>query len=129
MEILLTITSEQIANLMTTAIESGDPVTTAARGGWCSAIQRRSGPAVESHLWYSEPGFWPGDFAVEVSELDEDTGETTKHTLDARAMRRGLMCMAMRFPKAFAQILGDDIDAPCADLFLQACVFGEEKYA
>ncbi len=42
---------------------------------------------------------------------------------------KGLGKMAQLFPAHFADVLKDDIDSTAADAFLQAAVFGEEKYA
>lgn len=127
MKIELNISSEIIANMMISAFESGDPVTTAARGGWCNGINL---PAESSDaLWYAEPTFWRGDFQIEIIEVDdESTGHETKHKVDRARMQAGLVTMARKFPHIFAHILSDDTDAPCADIFLQCICFGEEKY-
>lgn len=128
MKINLEISSAIIANLMISAIESGDPVTTAARGGWCNGIKSLS--AKRAGLWYAEPSFWEGKFSVQIIEVDdESTGHETIHKVRPKDVKRGLEVMARVFPHRFSQILQDDTDAPCADAFLQSIVFGEEKYA
>jgi len=126
MKIELDISGERLANLMTTAIESGDPVTTAARGGWCNGIFCAS----PDSDWYTRPAFFDLNFRFDVVEVDdENTGHEITHHIDPDKVKRGLAVMAEKFPHYLANILADDIDAPTADIFLQAVVFGEEKYA
>lgn len=129
MQVTLEVPAEKIANLMISAIESGDPVTTAAKGGWCNGINiLRGGDAHD--LWYADPKTWDGDFLIEVIEVDDETtGHETTHKVDRAAMERGLKIMAQEFPHIFAQILEDNMDAPCADILLQCALFGDEKYA
>lgn len=125
------IPTEQIARLIQTAIESGDPVTTASRGGWCDGIYWRSAdqPPPDG-LWYAEKENFAGAFQLSVHEItDEKTGRKKKHVLTPAKMATGLSTMLTLFPTHFTRILDDDIDAPCADIFLQCCLFGEEKYA
>jgi hypothetical protein len=132
-EINVQVPVDRIANMMVSAMESGDPVTTAARGGWCSAINLLKGgrgPKGGVGCWYADPKLYAGYFEIEVIEVDdENTGHETKHKVCPADLLRGLSVMAAKFPRAFAQVLADDTDAPCADAFLQSIVFGEEKYA
>lgn len=128
MKIELEVSSEKLASLMTTAIESGDPVTTAARGGWCVAIT-----SLNNHpfgpTWYNEPAYWSQNFSIEVTEYHEEDNTKTKHKVGPSEFKNGLVVMATKFPRLFGQIMQDNIDASCADIFLQCVVFGEEKYA
>lgn len=132
LRVTLEVSAQQVADLFTTAIESGDPVTTASRGGWCeginSADSAHSLPEGEGP-WYARPAFWAGDFHVTVVEYDEDTGATTDHKLDTARVEAGLLVLVQKFPSQLAAILGGDADAGTADIFLQCCCFGEEKYA
>jgi hypothetical protein len=122
------ISPERIADLFITAIESGDPVTTAARGGWCNGINLK-GPLPDGN-WYADPKLYAGKFTLEIIEVDdESTGHETKHRVGRRAIEKGLAVMAKDFPKLFQWIVDDNVDASCADIFLQCVVFGEEKYA
>jgi hypothetical protein len=66
------ISSSIIAALMTTAIESGYPVTTGRKGGWCDAINFVEGTK-SSRLWYADPRIWDGPFIVDVIEIDEES--------------------------------------------------------
>lgn len=134
MKITLDIPAGIIADLMTTAIESGDPVTTARRGGWCSGVFWRSRDLPLDKLpmdcWYTNPQTFAKAFMIEVVEVDDETtGHETKHKVRPSDVSRGLAIMARKFPHLFGQILDDNVDAPCADIFLQCVVFGEEKYA
>jgi hypothetical protein len=137
MRINLDISPDHIANLMCSAIEGGDPVTTAKRGGWCDGIYYRTKDTPETELpdkglWYVDhPYFYESpDFQIEVIEVDDErTGHTKSHIIRRDQLVAGLRVMATKFPSFFAQILADDADAPCADIFLQCVVFGEEKYA
>lgn len=122
MKIEIEIRPDQIATMMVSAIESGDPVTQ----GWCIDIRTEGGKA----LWYADPDFYKGTFLMEIVEYDEDTGNEVKtHLVGDFAFAAGLKAMAERYPRQFGQIMRNDTDAPCADLFLQCVCFGEEKYA
>lgn len=134
MRIELDIPSKVIAQLFSSAIDGGDPVTTAKKGGWCEGIywRRRSLPddKLPDGYWYSEAKTYESAFVFEVIEIDdEETGHETKHKVRPSDVARGLAVMAKVFPRQFAQVLRDDVDAPAADCFLQAMLFGEEKYA
>lgn len=140
MKIEVTVTSQVIANLMTSAMESGDPVTTGARGGWCDRINLifievtwSSSQPIADYVgkpsWYSEPEVYDNSFLIEVVEIvDENNGTKVTHQVTRDKMRKGLTIMANQFPSVFAQIFEEDIDTACADLFLQLILFGEEKY-
>jgi hypothetical protein len=125
MQITLEVPTHIIANMMTSAMESGDPVTTS----WCGEINLLDGPRGRN-WWYGDPNLYAGDFAIEIIELDEEiTGHTTTHSVRPADMVRGLTIMATKFPHLFSRVLTDNTDAPCADIFLQCTLFGEEKYA
>lgn len=119
-----------IVNMMTSFIESGDPVTCARKGGWCVAVFNKSNKRTKADWWYSDPNYFTSAFKFEVVELDDETtGHETRHTVHEGDMTRGLAVMAQKFPHIFRQVLEDDTDAPCADIFMQCILFGEEKYA
>jgi hypothetical protein len=140
-----TITPEQIANLMISAIESGDPVTTASRGGWCWGIywHERTATPPGDGLWYADAAFWANYPRVQIIEVADEnkydraadeaanikSGAFKVHTVRAAQFRAGLAIMARKFPKQFGEILNDNADAPAADLMLQCILFGDEKYA
>jgi len=126
-KITIQITPGIIACLFTSAIEGGDPVTTASRGGWCDGIYC---PKAGDRWEYDAPNQYEKAFTLKVVEVDDETtGHKTTHTVRMKHVRKGLEIMAKDFPEQFAQVVRDDIDAPCADLFLQCVLFGDEKYA
>ena len=168
MKIELNIPTERIANLFTSAIESGDPVTTASKGGWCWGIywNNHNAEPIEGDgrdPWYAVvPTYHRKDFQVEVIEVADEnkfqwfdaegepcpgddfgasgdfeistvknleSGALKSHIIKRDQLRTALTTMAVKFPDHFAQILQDNTDAPCADVFLQCLCFGEEKYA
>lgn len=132
MKIEIDISAEHLANLFTTAIESGDPVTTARRGGWCDGIYWNSKAATppRGDFWYADPNNFKRHFHLEIVEVDDEaTGHKTSHTVNRQHIKNGLTIMAHKYAGYFAQIIRDDIDAPCADIFLQCVLFNEEKYA
>jgi hypothetical protein len=141
MNITLEIPNARIMQLFWSAIEGGDPVTTAQRGGWCNSINlTASSFALGSTLpqpekatsWYALPEFFADGVIlnIEVIEVDDETtGHETTHKVTNADFARGLSVMATEFPSIFGQIMEDQIDAPCADIFLQCMLFGEEKYA
>ena len=129
MKIKLDISSEVIANMMTSAMESGDPVTTAARGGWCDGIFVLEGGSNHEN-WYADPKTYDWPFVIKIVEVDDErTGHTIPHLVRQKDMARGLIIMASKYPHVFKNVLNGDTDAPCADIFLQCTVFGKEKYA
>ncbi len=131
MQITLKIPAERIASLFSSAIEGNDPVTTNAKGGWCNGINWKARRKPLGKWWYAEAENFAGNkFLIEIVEVDdEETGHETKHVIHSAHVRKGLAIMAEKYGHLFAQILKDDIDAPCADIFLQCVLFGEEKYA
>lgn len=128
LSIKVSLSAQAISNLLASAIEGGDPVTCAYKGGWCNGIGY-IGEAEGAH-WYCEENNFKKPFAVTVIEVDdESTGHETTHRLNKRSMDRGASVMAEKFSHLFQRISDGNIDAPCADIFLQCCCFGEEKYA
>ncbi|HEV2570970.1 MAG TPA: hypothetical protein VGU72_04470 [Beijerinckiaceae bacterium] len=129
MIVKIDVSAEKLADLFTSAIEGGDPVTTAARGGWCDGIywKRRKS---SGDIWYCEPSNFANGFLIDIVEVDDErTGHITTHRIHQGHVATGLKLMAEKFPHQFGQIMQDNIDAPCADIFLQCCLFGAEKYA
>jgi len=145
MKIEIDITPHMIADLMTSAIESGDPVTTYRKGGWCSGIYYRAKDAEPPEgFWYSEAKTYAApDFQIAVHEVADESeydpdepdeaniakGALVIHTITADKFRHGLIVMAQRFPHHFADAIRGHGDAATADILLQAICFGEEKYA
>lgn len=144
MKIEFEIPTSRIVQLMCSAIEGGDPVTTARKGGWCMGIywhSRKAEPPAD--IWYAEEKFFGGQFRLQIVEVADEnlyepdateaanikSGALKVHTVTEKTFAKGLAVMAEKFPRQFAQIVQDNIDAPCADAFLQSTLFGDEKYA
>ncbi len=135
MYVSINIPNDTIANLMTSAIESGDPVTTASRGGWCAGVfyVRENFPEAKlpEGYWYADRPDWytSAAFQIQVKEVTgERNGATKLHTIRGRHLRAGLTAMAKEAPEAFANVLKGDTDAADADSFLQCVVFGKLVY-
>lgn len=134
MKITIDIPAATIAQLFASAIEGGDAVTTASRGGWCSGIYWKSKDLPESQLprgaWYTNANIYTRPLALQIVEIvNETTGRKRSHWIGSGDVARGLAVMARVFPRQFEQVLQDNVDGPCADAFLQSMLFGKEKYA
>lgn len=168
LQITLDIPTERLADLFTSALESGDPVTTASKGGWCWGIYWQSRMSPDSALpdtgrdpWYAAVSLYErDDFQIEIVEVADESafrwyydngkpcdaifgagadrdvtreknlksGAFTSHTVSRENIVSALQQMAIKMPGAFGDILRNDMDATTADLFLQFCLFGEERY-
>lgn len=144
MKIALEIPTDRIVQLMCSAIEGGDPVTTARKGGWCWGIYWHSMKKEQPDgYWYADQTFLGGQFRLQILEVADEnlydrdldeagnikSGAFKLHTVTDKHFAKGLEVMAQKFPYQFGQIMKNDIDAPCADAFLQSLLFGDEKYA
>lgn len=135
------VSPKMIADLITTFIESGDPVT----HGWVLSVRRESPEPRKQGIWYSLPEFFADpDFKIAVYEdIDEDgeveeddDGNVTngkKHIIGKAEIIKGLTLLASGHKGAYAihlsDILSDNHDAATADIFMQMVVFGKEVYA
>src|SRR5689334_23544578 len=111
--------SKRLADLMTTAIESGDPVTTARKGGWCAGIYWQNvetdppdNTTEPGFPWYADPKLYErADFTIEVHEVEDETiwdgslKGIKVHRIDLEAIGRGLALMAQKAPKHFNDIM------------------------
>jgi hypothetical protein len=70
----------------------------------------------------------PIDGGVVIVEREDD-GEEQVHRLDRAALERGLQLMLENFPRAFGEVVAGRGDRHTADLLVQLCVLGEERYA
>jgi hypothetical protein len=48
--------------------------------------------------------------------------------LDLKAIKRGALVMAKKYPREWFNLVNDNFDATTGDVFLQCCVFGETLY-
>jgi len=71
-------------------------------------------------------------YVVEVLDESKELagGNLKNHYLTNRVLRDGLRAMAKKHPDHIGSVMDEDKhDAALADLFVQCCLFGEEKYA
>lgn len=141
----ITASSKLLADILTTTIESGDPVTTAAKGGWCYGIYARSHShdAPKVALWYASPLFIEKNtFLIEVLEVCDENkyergdtidqnierGALLPHFLRRRHLLGGLTLMAQEHGKSLGAILGENFDAADCDTWLQFATLGKLVY-
>ena len=150
-QVQVNVTKSAIASLLCSAIEAGP---TNGCGYWGIAdedfsqqplvLSKLSAPELrkqalaecklfDKECWYVHWPLFEGGKLVFIEHNGyNDNGElveVARHTLDLESIKRGLEVLANKFPYRFADVLMDDTDGPCGDLFLQCCFFGEEKYA
>lgn len=122
------ITAQQLADQMTTALES-------RIGCWLGthkllASQCRN---PKKRLWYTDPDVFAGQFLIEFTFDDPDSDDDGDHTgskdINREAVAKGIEIMARDYPHHFADLARDNGDAITADLFLQCILFGKEVYA
>jgi len=132
----LTVTAKQIANLMISFIESGDPVTR----GWCEGVYlETSGSArIDRHnVWYGETALWAADdWMIRVLEDEDETGDPDQckaHLISKKEFIAGLTALATAengaYSKHFNDIISENDDAATADILMQFILFGKEVYA
>lgn len=116
MIVTVEVTDRAIASTLVTAFETGSR-------GWCEPGKvAEDNPAFKGFPWYAA---WP----VAVIFLNEEDFLEKEFLLNEVKIRRGLKLMLEKSPSHFADVAMGDADVDVADLFLQYCVFGEEKYA
>ncbi len=57
-----------------------------------------------------------------------DTEQVKRHTLNLKAIHKGLDVMCKEYPKHFGDFLSDNGDATTGDVFIQCCLFGKIVY-
>jgi hypothetical protein len=138
----LTFTHKMLADVITTFVESGDPVTCS----WCRKI-RPSCTMAEAARRFGRP--WYADvklYQVQQNETillitaenDKAPGDFEK-AITMADFTRGLALLAQAKDKKngaigiyahqFQNILEDNHDSTTADLFMQLVVYGEEVFA
>ena len=121
------ITSQQIADLMVTAVEGGINY-------WADGFYLESPGDVapddefNGEIWYANPHRYEDpDLRIKVVESGDGDG-STDHFFGQKEIADGLRKMAEKSPSHFADIVNDNQDAITADVFLQYVVFGEIVY-
>lgn len=72
------------------------------------------------HYYPLNPG---GSLTIRDNEADK-----SHHTLDLKAVKRGLQLMATKYPQHFADIINENDDNDTADALVQLALFGELIY-
>lgn len=62
--------------------------------------------------------------AVIIRDIEEDK----LHTLDMKAIHKGMTVMQSKYPTHFGNFLSDNTDAITGDVFIQCCLFGKIVY-
>jgi hypothetical protein len=128
--IQLAVTSQQIADLMTSFMESGDPVTM----GWVRSVDAHvtDNKGSFGRLWYAEPTFYeqPG-FIFKITAEDPVNQAAKEHLIGACAFHAGFTKMAADpgYRYALLALVDDVADAATADIVMQFVVFGKEVFA
>ncbi len=125
------ISEERVRDLLCSAWEGGSSY-------WCSCIDRQVPPAALAEIEAikaerlaatGDGNFYSHEYAfidgvTLVLTADEEEDDKPLH-LDRPALIRGLQVMADKYPRHFANFLGEDDDCETADVYLQCCLFGE----
>jgi hypothetical protein len=64
--------------------------------------------------------------AIIIKVSDED--DKKKYKLDRKTLEKGLQVFASKYPRLFNEMMEENDDANTGDVFLQTCLFGEERY-
>lgn len=130
----ITINPQRIADVFTTAFESGSygsmfwlPHVRDKKVGWTA-------PDDKNYPYYAYGSYWmhPGEtFFYELD--DEATGHMTLHKVTAETITNGILVLVEKAPELLKFITGpedsDDIpDGPNSDRIVQFIVLGEEVY-
>lgn len=137
----LDIPAARIADLMTTAIESG------YSRYWCAGVYLREvngrpfrvnatkqnaewGNPEYPGLWYTAASLYDGTRTVriEIVEYDESDGTKKSHYVDESAFVKTLSLMAAKYGNHFRDFAEENDDAETADVFLQLLALGDVVY-
>lgn len=109
------ITSQEIADLITSAMEGGSSY-------WCAeAILITPDPVSLTFPWYADPKLYDVPFVMEVTPHEDELVQVSKREFEA-----GLALFAK--DRHFGDLLADNADAETGDVFFQLCCFGEVRY-
>lgn len=133
MNITLTITSCQIADMMVSAIE-GNSMTRA----WCHGVYWRTdadAPPSGPGPWYDDPALFADEpnLQIEVHEIIDESLEPeganiAKHVCRAEQFFAGITLMAEQQTSHFADWISGSGDNVTADVFLQCVALKEVRY-
>jgi hypothetical protein len=123
------VSKDQVAGLLCCAFEGGSNYWYLIDNDRCVKP-----PEVDPELQKSWGDFfhiaWPlsegGSLDIVDRELPDE--EQEHWTLNWEACKRGLEVMARKYPRHFADFVGENDDAITGDVFLQCCLFGKLVY-
>jgi hypothetical protein len=110
------ITHRKIADQIVTAIEGGS-------GYWMTSFKPEGEIKTDVSPWYDDEKIWAGDFKIRV-EIDDDEDKL----FTPESIRKGLQWLADNHLWRIEQIVKETGDAETADVFIQACLFGDIVY-
>lgn len=102
-----------------------DELCSALEGGsnyWYEIVATT--PSLDRSQYLHEVPVRGGSLTFATLEHDEIGGAKT-WVLDRAAIERGLVVIATKYPKHFADMLTENGDATTGDVLLQCCLFGE----
>lgn len=108
------ITNQMIADLFVTAYEGGS-------NHWIDRIE----PRFTSHSQYSEASSYHPLMKPYIIFADDDD---TPYSVSWNKIQAGLQTMQRDYPRHWADIVDENMDADTADAFLQCVCFGEIIY-
>lgn len=114
----VTVTPEQVTNLLTGALDGGSTY-------WARKVTKERFNGAE---WASEAPMAGGSFVLLHDEPDMNDDTLCETRIDREACEVGLQVMATDYPRHFADLLNENDDACTADVFLQCICFGEVVY-
>lgn len=134
MKVVLDITAQQMADLMTSAIE-GDMSAAWCTGVYCivpGEFEERNIPPKDDP-WYSKPEVFSKPFKIQVDQvLDESKSPAgkniKKHFVHSVDFAEAFQIMAEKHGHAFGEFLSGDYDSIVSDMFLQLATLKEVIY-
>lgn len=119
-----TIPLERVRDLITTAMEGGIGYWCSAEPVWPKGKTREDFPSCRTNDWY-----WHidlpllGETGAYVRLRDNESEDTW--VFDRAAVQRGLEVMQAKYPRHWADFIGENDDATTGDVFVQCAVLGE----
>ena len=126
--VTLSLTAEQISDVLCSALEGGSNY-------WCSLVR---GVKPTAWVFDSEPKrengrHWVHDYPLNPGGViiftDAEEGDEKELRLDAQALHKGLAVLAEKHPQHITDMLTENADADTGDALLQCCLFGEIVYS
>lgn len=104
-----------------------DQIVSAVEGGsayWASTFWPVDPVKTSVVPWYDDEKIWAGNFKIKIHDTEEDKDVF----FTPEGLRKGLQWLADNHLHRIEQIVKETGDAETADVFLQACLFGDIVY-